>query len=194
MTKKANNSVTKINALRAKCQPVHAAAGTFNQALKSLSGLEAKHAEVLEALGIESFGFKNVCAGWADALRVNIDGKEVMGLYMTESAKFIVTDAETGKTKEVNMYERIETKKGVKYVSVKVRTLTTPKLWDDGVILEGLCQSAELADAQKEAADSEAHKDELLDKGEVYIKKTAKGADGSITTTFEKVVSGIATL
>ena len=192
--KKSENNVTKINALRAKCQPVHAAAGTFNQAIKSLQGLESKHAEVLESLGIESFSFKSVCAGWADALRVNIDGKEVMGLYMSESAKFIVTDAETGKTKEVNMYERIETKKGVKYVGVKVRTLTTPKLWDDGIILEGLCQSVELAEAQKEAADSEAHKEDLLTKGEVYIKKTAKGADGSISTTFEKVVSGIATL
>ena len=186
MTKKNSKSVSKINALRAKCQPVHAAAGTFNQAIKSLSGLESKHAEVLEALGIESFGFKNVCGGWADALRISVDGKPVMGLYMSETAKVTVTDAK-GEPKEVNMYERIETKKGVKYVSVKVRTLTTPKLWDDGVILEGLCQSAELAEAQKEAADAEAHKADLLAKGEVYIKKTAKGADGSITTTFEKV-------
>jgi len=186
MTKKSNNSVSKINALRSKCQPVHAAAGTFNQAIKSLQGLESKHAEVLEALGIESFGFKNVCAGWADALRINVDGKDVMGLYISETAKVTVTDA-NGEPKEVNMYERIETKKGVKYVSVKVRTLTTPKLWDDGIILEGLCQSAELADAQKEASDAAAHVADLLAKGEVYIKKTAKGADGSITTTFEQV-------
>lgn len=187
MTKKSNNSVSKINALRAKCQPVHTAAGTFNQAVKSLSGLESKHAEVLEALGIESFGFKNVCAGWADALRINVDGKDVMGLYMSETAKVTITD-ENGKAKDVNMYERTVNKKGeVKFVAVQVRTLTTPKLWDDGVILEGLCQSAELADAQKEAADAEAHKADLLAKGEVYIKKTAKGADGSITTTFEKV-------
>lgn len=185
MTKKTNKSVSKINALRAKCQPVHTAAGTFNQAVKSLSGLESKHADVLEALGIESFGFKNVCAGWADALRINVDGKDVMGLYLSETAKVIVYEGE--EPKEVNMYEKVETKKGVKYVSVKVRTLTTPKLWDDGVILEGLCQSAELADAQKEAADAEAHKADLLASGEVYIKKTAKGADGSITTTFEKV-------
>ena len=186
MTKKNSKSVSKINALRAKCQPVHTAAGTFNQAIKSLQGLESKHAEVLEALGIESFGFKNVCGGWADALRISVDGKPVMGLYISETAKVTVTDAK-GEPKEVNMYEKVETKKGVKYVSVKVRTLTTPKLWDDGVILEGLCQSAELADAQKEAADAEAHKADLLAKGEVYIKKTAKGADGSITTTFEKV-------
>ena len=186
MTKKNSKSVSKINALRAKCQPVHAAAGTFNQAVKSLQGLESKHAEVLEALGIESFGFKNVCGGWADALRISVDGKPVMGLYMSETAKVTVTDAK-GEPKEVNMYERIETKKGVKYVSVKVRTLTTPKLWDDGVILEGLCQSAELAEAQKEAADAEAHKADLLAKGEVYVKKTAKGADGSIVTTFEQV-------
>lgn len=185
MTKKTNNSVSKINALRSKCQPVHTAAGTFNQAVKSLAGLESKHADVLEALGIESFGFKNVCAGWADALRINVDGKDVMGLYMSETAKVIVYEGE--EPKEVNMYEKVETKKGVKFVSVKVRTLTTPKLWDDGVILEGLCQSAELADAQKEAADAEAHKADLLAKGEVYIKKTAKGADGSITTTFEQV-------
>lgn len=185
MTKKSNNSVTKINALRAKCQPVHTAAGSFNQAVKSLAGLESKHSEVLEDLGIESFGFKNVCAGWADALRINVDGKDVMGLYMSETAKVMVYEGE--EPKEVNMYEKVETKKGVKYVSVKVRTLTTPKLWDDGVILEGLCQSAELAEAQKEAADAEAHKADLLAKGEVYIKKTAKGADGSITTTFEKV-------
>ena len=186
MKNSANNSVTKINALRAKCQPVHAAAGTFNQAVKSLSGLESKHAEVLESLGIESFGFKSVCAGWADALRINVDGKDVMGLYMSETAKVTVTDAK-GEPKEVNMYERIETKKGVKYVSVKVRTLTTPKLWDDGIILEGLCQSAELDEAKKEAADAEAHVADLMSSGEVYIKKTAKGADGSITTTFEKV-------
>ena len=186
MTKKNSKSVTKINALRAKCQPVHTAAGTFNQAIKSLQGLESKHAEVLESLGIESFGFKNVCGGWADALRISVDGKPVMGLYMSETAKVTVTDAK-GEPKEVNMYERIETKKGVKFVAVQVRTLTTPKLWDDGVILEGLCQSAELADAQKEAADAEAHKAELLAKGEVYIKKTANGADGSITTTFEQV-------
>lgn len=184
--KKSENNITKINALRAKCSPVHAAAGTFNQAVKSLSGLESKHAEVLESLGIESFGFKNVCAGWADALRINIDGKNVMGLYMSETAKVTVTDAK-GEPKEVNMYEKVETKKGVKYVSVKVRTLTTPKLWDDGVILEGLCQSAELTDAQKEASDAAAHVAELLASGEVYIKKTAKGADGSITTTFEQV-------
>ena len=185
MTNKNSKSVSKINALRAKCQPVHTAAGTFNQAVKSLAGLESKHAEVLEALGIESFGFKNVCAGWADALRISVDGKPVMGLYMSETAKVIVCEGE--EPKEVNMYEKVETKKGVKFVSVKVRTLTTPKLWDDGVILEGLCQSAELAEAQKEAADAEAHKADLLAKGEVYIKKTAKGADGSITTTFEKV-------
>ena len=186
MTKKNSKSVSKINALRAKCQPVHAAAGTFNQAVKSLSGLESKHAEVLESLGIESFGFKNVCGGWADALRISVDGKPVMGLYMSETAKVTVTDAK-GEPKEVNMYERIETKNGVKYVSVKVRTLTTPKLWDDGVILEGLCQSAELAEAQKEAADAEAHVADLMSSGEVYIKKTAKGTDGSITTTFEQV-------
>ena len=185
MTKNNSKSVSKINALRAKCQPVHVAAGTFNQAVKSLSGLESKHAEVLEALGIESFGFKNVCGGWADALRISVDGKPVMGLYMSETAKVIVYEGE--EPKEVNMYERIETKKGVKYVSVKVRTLTTPKLWDDGIILEGLCQSAELAEAQKEAKDAEEHKADLLAKGEVYIKKTAKGADGSMTVTFEKV-------
>ena len=185
MTKKTNKSVSKINALRSKCQPVHTAAGTFNQAVKSLAGLESKHAEVLEALGIESFGFKNVCAGWADALRINVDGKDVMGLYMSETAKVMVYEGE--EPKEVNMYEKVETKKGVKFVSVKVRTLTTPKLWDDGVILEGLCQSAELADAQKEAADAEAHKADLLIRGEVYVKKTAKGADGSMTVTFEKV-------
>ena len=186
MTKKTNNSVSKINALRAKCQPVHAAAGTFNQAVKSLQGLESKHAEVLESLGIESFGFKNVCGGWADALRINVDGKPVMGLYMSEAAKVTVTN-EKGEPKEVNMYERIETKKGVKYVSVKVRTLTTPKLWDDGLILEGLCQSVYLGDAQQEAEVAEVHKADLLAAGQVYIKKTAKGADGSITTTFEKV-------
>lgn len=186
MTNKNSKSVSKINALRSKCQPVHAAAGTFNQAVKSLAGLESKHAEVLEALGIESFGFKNVCAGWADALRINVDGKDVMGLYMSETAKVTVTD-EKGEPKEVNMYEKVETKKGVKFVSVKVRTLTTPKLWDDGVILEGLCQSVYLGDAQQEADVAEAHKSDLLASGEVYIKKTAKGADGSITTTFEQV-------
>ena len=186
MTKKVNNSVSKINALRAKCQPVHTAAGTFNQAIKSLAGLESKHAEVLEALGIESFGFKNVCAGWADALHINVDGKDVMGLYMSETAKVTVTN-EKGEPKEVNMYERIETKKGVKYVSVKVRVLGTPKVWDDGIILEGLCQSAELEEAKKEAVDAKAHVADLLSSGEVYIKKTAKGADGTITTTFEKV-------
>lgn len=187
MTKKTNNSVSKINALRAKCQPVHTAAGTFNQAVKSLQGLESKHAEVLEALGIESFGFKNVCAGWADALRINVDGKDVMGLYLSETAKVTITN-EKGEPKDVNMYERTVNKKGeVKFVAVKVRTLATPKLWDDGVILEGLCQSAELADAQKEAADAEAHKADLLAKGEVYIKKTAKGADGSMTVSFEQV-------
>lgn len=185
MTKNSSKSVSKINALRSKCQPVHAAAGTFNQAIKSLQGLESKHAEVLEALGIESFGFKNVCAGWADALRINVDGKAVMGLYMSETAKVIVYEGE--EPKEVNMYEKVETKKGVVFRSVKVRTLTTPKLWDDGVILEGLCQSAELADAQKEAADAEAHVADLMSSGEVYIKKTAKGTDGSIVTTFEKV-------
>lgn len=187
--KKSENNITKINALRAKCQPVHAAAGTFNQAVKSLSGLESKHAEVLEALGIESFGFKSVCAGWADALRISVDGKPVMGLYMSETAKVTVTDAK-GEPKEVNMYERVETKKGVKYVSVKVRTLTTPKLWDDGIILEGLCQSVYLGDAQQEADVAEAHVADLMSSGEVYIKKTAKGADGSITTTFEKVEVG----
>ena len=186
MKNSANNSVTKINALRAKCQPVHAAAGTFNQAIKSLQGLESKHAEVLESLGIESFGFKNVCGGWADALRISVDGKPVMALYMSETAKVTVTN-EKGEPKEVNMYERIKTKKGVKYVSVKVRTLTTPKLWDDGIILEGLCQSVYLGDAQQEADVAEAHVADLMSSGEVYIKKTAKGADGSITTTFEKV-------
>lgn len=187
MTNKNSKSVSKINALRSKCQPVHVAAGTFNQAIKSLAGLESKHAEVLEALGIESFGFKNVCAGWADALRINVDGKDVMGLYLSEPAKVTVTDAK-GEPKEVNMYERTVNKKGeVKFVAVQVRTLTTPKLWDDGVILEGLCQSAELADAQKEASDAAAHVAELLASGEVYIKKTAKGTDGSMTVTFEQV-------
>ena len=187
MTNKNSKSVSKINALRSKCQPIHTAAGTFNQAIKSLQGLEKKHEDVLEELGIENFGFKSVCAGWADALRINVDGKDVMGLYLSETAKVTITD-ENGKAKDVNMYERTVNKKGeVKFVAVQVRTLTTPKLWDDGVILEGLCQSAELADAQKEAADAEAHKADLLAKGEVYIKKTAKGADGSVTVTFEQV-------
>lgn len=187
MTKKSSKSVSKINALRSMCSPIHTAAGTFNQAIKSLQGLEKKHEDVLEALGIENFSFKSLCAGWADALRINVDGKDVMGLYISETAKVTITD-ESGKAKEVNMYERTINKKGeVKFVAVQVRTLTTPKLWDDGMILEGLCQSAELADAQKEAADAEAHKADLLAKGEVYIKKTAKGADGSITTTFEQV-------
>ena len=184
--KKSENNITKINALRAKCQPVHAAAGTFNQALKSLQGLESKHAEVLEALGIETFSFKSVCSGWADALRISVDGKPVMGLYMDETVKVKVTDA-NGKTKEVNMYERVETKKGVKYTSVKTRVLGTPKLWDDALILEGLCQSAELAEAQKEEKDADAHAAELMSKGEVYIKRTSKDEDGSIVTTFEKV-------
>jgi hypothetical protein len=186
MTQKNSKSVSKINALRAKCQPVHTAAGTFNQAIKSLAGLESKHAEVLEALGIESFGFKNVCGGWADALRINVDGKPVMGLYMSEAAKVTVTDAK-GEPKEVNMYEKVETKKGVKYVSVKVRTLTTPKLWDDGIILEGLCQSAELAEAQEEARLAEAHKNGLVESGEVYIKVTEKDSvTGGMTVRFEK--------
>jgi len=184
MTKKVNE-VSKINVLRGKCSPVHAAAGTFNQALKALSGLESKHAEVLESLGIESFGFKNVCAGWADALRINVDGKAVMGLYLSETAKVTITN-EKGEPKEVNMYEKVETKKGVKFVSVKVRVLGTPKLWDDSLILEGLCQSAELVDAQEEAKVAEEHKNALIEKGEVYIKKTEKGADGSVTVTFEK--------
>ena len=186
MTKKNLNSVSKINALRSMCSPIHTAAGTFNQAIKSLQGLEKKHEDVLEALGIENFSFKSLCAGWADALRINVDGKDVMGLYISETAKVTITD-ENGKAKEVNMYEKVETKKGVKFVSVKVRTLTTPKLWDDGMILEGLCQSVELADAQEEAKAAEEHKAELLAKGEVYVKKTAKGTDGSITTTFEQV-------
>lgn len=84
------------------------------------------------------------------------------------------------------MYEKVETKKGVKFVSVKVRVLGTPKLWDDSLILEGLCQSAELVDAQEEAKVAEEHKNALIEKGEVYIKKTEKGADGSVTVTFEK--------
>lgn len=185
MTKK-NENISKLNQLRSKVKDVHTAAGTFNQAVKSLSGLESKHAEVLEALGIESFGFKNVCGGWADALRISVDGKPVMGLYLSEAAKVTITDAK-GEPKEVNAYERIETKKGVKYVSVKVRTLTTPKLWDDGAILEGLCQSVELADAQKEAADAKVHFDELVEKGEVYIKVTEKDSvTGGMTVRFEK--------
>ena len=109
-----------------------------------------------------------------------------MGLYLSEPAKVTVTDMK-GEPKEVNMYERIETKKGVKYVSVKVRTLTTPKLWDDGVILEGLCQSAELVEAQEEARLAEAHKNDLIEKGEVYIKVTEKDSvTGGMTVRFEK--------
>lgn len=185
MTKKSEN-ISKLNQLRNKVKDVHTAAGTFNQAVKSLAGLESKHAEVLEALGIESFGFKNVCGGWADALRINVDGKPVMGLYLSEPAKVMSTNAK-GEPKEVNAYERIETKKGVKYVSVKVRTLTTPKLWDDGAILEGLCQSAELGEAQEEARLAEAHKNELIEAGEVYIKVTEKDSvTGGMTVRFEK--------
>lgn len=185
MTKK-NENISKLNQLRNKVKDVHTAAGTFNQAVKSLSGLESKHAEVLEALGIKSFGFKSVCDGWADALRINVNGKPVMGLYLSEAAKVTVTN-EKGEPKEVNMYERVETKKGVKYVSVKVRTLTTPKLWDDGVILEGLCQSAELAEAQEEARLAEQHKNDLIEKGEVYIKVTEKDSvTGGMTVRFEK--------
>ena len=194
MTKKNANNSSKsvnefavINALRAKCAPVHKSAGTFNQALKPLQGLEKQYEEVCEALHVDSFKFKAICAAWSDELRLSVDGKPVMALYMDETAKVTVT-TEKGEQKEVNMYERTVNKKGeVKFRAVKRRVLATPDMWDDGLILEGLIQSAMLGLAKKEAEVAEKHYNDLLASGEVYIKKTEHAADGSSSITFEQV-------
>lgn len=182
----ANKNFEKINALRAKVANVNASACSFNQAVKSLGGLEAKYEDVLADLGIASFGFKNICGAWAEDLHTSKDGKPVMALYQTETAKVTVTNAK-GEPKEVNAYERIVNKKGeVSFKAIKVRTLSTPKAWSAAVILEGLVQSVELDAAKEEAKVADEYFVNLVEEGEVYIKCTEKNVDGSVRTYYEQ--------
>lgn len=184
---KTINEFTVINSLRTKCADVINAAGSLNQAVKALAGLSEKYPEIAEALGVENFGFKSVSTAWADTLRVDVNGKQALALYMSETAKVSVTDEKTGEPKDANMYERVVNKKGVvSFKSVKLRTLTAPEKWTPALIIEGLIQSTMLGLAKKESEVAEKHRDELLAAGDVYVKKSTKGADGSVTVTFEK--------
>lgn len=181
----ANNQFEKINALRASVKDVNAAACTFNQAVKALSGLETKYAEVAEKLGVESFGFKAVCGAWAEALHVSDEGKSKMALYMSETAKVTVAGS-NGEPKEVNAYEKTMNKKGVvSFKAIKLRTLTTPSAWSAAIIVEGLVQSTELEEAIEEAKVAQEHFDALVESGEVYVKVAEKGADGSSSIRYE---------
>lgn len=185
-----NDIFSVINNLRSKVKDVNSAACTFNQAVKSLAGLDEKYPEVAEALGIEKFNFKSICSVWADDLHIEKDGKAAMALYMTEAAKITVTN-EKGEPKEVNMYEKVTNKKGVvTFKSVKRRVLATPSAWSPALILEGLVQSTCLSLAKMEAEQAERHYNDIMSveqEGVPYIKVTEKGADGSSVIRYEAV-------
>lgn len=187
MKKSENNQFAVINALRSKCEKLVAASGSLNQAVKALQGLEKAHAEACEALGVDSFSLKTVCAAWAQELMVEVDGKKCLGLYMSEQVTIGMGVDENGKPIEKNAYERTESKKGVvKFKSLKRRTLQVPEKWTPALIVEGLVQSTELELAKLEAEVAEMHVQNQLKDG-AYIKVTEKDSvTGGMTVRFEK--------
>lgn len=175
-----------INALRSKCEKLVAASGSLNQAVKALQGLEKAHAEACEALGVDSFSLKTVCAAWAQELMVEKDGKKCLGLYMSEQVTIDMGVDENGKPIEKNAYERKEGKKGISFKSLKRKTLQVPEKWTPALIVEGLVQSTELELAKLEAEVAELHAQNVLKAG-AYIKVTEKDTvTGGSSIHFEK--------
>ena len=186
MAAKVNNQFEKINALRSNVSNLVASAYTFNQAVKSLQGLEKKHAEACALLGVESFTVKSILAAWNSALNVEgEDGKKCLALYMPVQVTIEGTDDE-GQPIEKNAYERKVNSKGVvSFKALKVRTLMTPEKWTPSIIIEGLCQSVEAGLAKLEAEVSELHAKNVLHDG-AYIKVTEKDEEGGSSIHFEK--------
>lgn len=186
MKKSENNQFAVINALRSKCEKLVAASGSLNQAVKALQGLEKAHAEACEALGVDSFSLKTVCAAWAQELMVDVDGKKCLGLYMSEQVTIDMGVDEDGKPIVKNAYERKEGKKGVSFKSLKRKTLQVPEKWSPALIVEGLVQSTELELAKLEAEVAELHAQNVLKAG-AYIKVTEKDTvTGGSSIHFEK--------
>lgn len=180
------NQFAVINALRSKVEKLVAASGSLNQAVKALQGLENAHAEACEALGVDSFSLKTICAAWAQELMVEVDGKKCLGLYMSEQVTIDMGVDDNGKAIVKNAYERKEGKKGVSFKALKRRTLSVPEKWTPALIVEGLVQSTELELAKMEAEVAELHVKNVLHAG-AYIKVTEKDTiTGSSSIHFEQ--------
>lgn len=177
------NQFARINELRSSVKCIVKASGTLNQAVKALQGLEASQGVALAGLGISKFTLKNVLEAWSNGLKI-IDetGRDALALYLPEQVKVSITTAE-GSVKEVNCYERIEGKKGVKYSALKTRTLQAVSEWTPALIIEGLVQSMELEQAELEARLAVAHAKEVLASAP-YYKQTDKSAEGIQVITF----------
>lgn len=172
-------TLNALSELRNNVKNLKVKTHSFAQAVKACAGI-ATQGE-LEALGIESFSIANVRKAWSADLRtINEEGKERLALYMSTVVKQAVT--EDGKEKEVNVYERVEGKKGVTFKTLKERVLTCPEAWTPDLVIEGLCQSRFSTLAKEEAEEVCKHAREVEF---TYKKVVKKAADGSISTTFE---------
>lgn len=180
---KVENQFARINALRSSVKGLVNQAGTLNQAVKALAGLEKSCSEALAGLNVEKFTLKNIMGAWSNGLKLQgEDGRDVLALYLPEQVKVSIT-TEEGTTKEVNAYERIEGKKGVKFAALKTRTLQAVDVWTPALIIEGLVQSAELAEAEAEARAAELHANEVV-ATRAYRKEVEKVGDGTQIITF----------
>lgn len=171
-------TINALNELRNNVKNLKVKTHSFAQAVKACAGI-ATQGE-LEALGIESFSIANVRKAWSADLRtINEEGKERLALYMNTVVKQAVT--EDGKEKEVNVYERVEGKKGVTFKTLKERVLTCPEAWTPDLVIEGLCQSRFSTLAKEEADEVCKH---VKETSERYQKIVKKDEHGFMTTTF----------
>ena len=175
-------TINALNELRNNAKNLKVKTRSFAQAVKACAGI-ATEGE-LEALGLQSFSIPNVRSAWSADLRtINEEGKERLALYMSVVVKQDVT--EDGKEKQVNVYERVEGKKGVTFKTLKERVLTCPEAWTPDLIIEGLCQSRFATLAKEEAEEVCNHAEKVKAVGR-YLKIVKKDENGFLTTTFQK--------
>ena len=180
--------ISALNQLRKSVSNVSVKAGTLNQAWKALNG--AMTAAEQEALGLENMSFKALMNAWAPELKKQVDGKDVVCLYIPQTVTFKVSDGKGG-TKDVNVFERTVNKKGeVTFKALKRRELDQPKAWTPALIVEALCQSRFVGLAQQEAVESMTYVAEQVQAGNTYKKVVAKDKEaGTSAITFEKMES-----
>lgn len=171
-------TINALNELRNNVKGLKIKTHSFAQAVKACAGV-ATQGE-LDALGLESFSIANVRKAWSADLRtINEEGKERLALYMSAVVKQTVT--EDGKEKDVNVYERVEGKKGVTFKTLKERVLTCPEAWTPDLVIEGLCQSRFATLAKEDAEEVCKHAQETSER---YQKIVKKDEQGFMTTTF----------
>ena len=176
--------VTALNELRNRVNNVSTKAGSLNQAWKALNG--AMTEAEMEALGLQSMAFKSLAEAWSADLKKTVDGKSVLCLYLAKTVTVKVADGKGG-TKDINMYERVETKKGITFKGIKRLELDQPKAWTPALIVEALCQSRFPALAKQESVDTFTHAADCAKDGNMYMKQTVKANDGSMQVTFARL-------